>query len=626
MSRPNQFALLGEWRFAPFFWTQFLGAFNDNLYKNALLILIAFQAGSLGISDAGTWINACQALFIVPFFVLSASAGQLADKLEKSRLIRGIKLLEIGIAVCAGLGLLLASLPLMVAALTLLGAQSALFGPVKYAILPQQLHTEELVGGNALVESGTFVAILLGTLAGGVLMAQGAASAALVAGATLAVALLGWLASLRIPRVPAAAPGLEVSWNLARETARCLRFARGKRTVFLSILGISWLWFYGALLLAQLPEYSRAVLGGNEQVVTALLALFSIGTGLGSLACEKLSGGRIELGLVPLGSIGMTVFGLDLWLHTPSTPFGASLGARELFAQPGAWRLGLDLALLGAFGGLYSVPLYALVQSRSEASHRSRVIAANNILNALFMVASAGLAIVALKLGLGIAELILVAAALNAAVALYIYTLVPEFTWRFLIWIWIHLMYRLRKTGLEHLPETGPALLVCNHVSFVDALVIGGLCPRPVRFVMDYRIFRQPLLGWFFRLARTIPIAPRSEAPEVFARAFDEVRRALEAGELVCIFPEGGITRDGELQRFRAGVREILRRAPVAVVPMALRGLWGSFFSRRAGTAMRVPRGILSRIELAVGAPVPPAEATLPLLQARVAALRGDWR
>jgi len=624
----SQFRLLLERRFAPFFGVQFLGALNDNVFKQGLVILLAYQTASFTTLQSDILQNLAQALFILPFFIFSATAGQLADKYEKSRLISITVLIELCVMALGAIGLFLRSLELLFVALFLSGAQSALFGPVKYAILPQHLREEELVGGNALVETGTSIAILVGLVLGGWVIAQPGWGVAGVSAITIAVSGTALALSRRIPMAVAPDPQLHINWNLVTETWRNLRFLGTNRTVFLSVLGISWFWFFGATFVTQFPNLSRNVLGGDEHVVTLLLIVFSIGIGAGSLLCERLSGHKIEIGLVPFGSIGLTLFAADLYwalsvyvVHEPG-------GWREFALAPGHWRILIDLALIGVFGGFYIVPLYALIQTRSEKSHRSRVIAGNNILNALFMVVAATLAIVLFKAGLTIPQLFLVTALFNAAVAVYIYTLVPEFLMRFLVWLLIHSVYRLDKTGLEHIPEKGPAVLVCNHVSFVDALIIAAACRRPIRFVMDHRYFRMPILNFVFRTGRAIPIASAREDPELLARAYDEIARALEQGDLIGIFPEGRLTDTGEMSAFRPGIKRIIARTPVPVVPMALRGLWGSFFSRRGGPAMTRPfrRGVLSRIALAAGAAMPPHAVTPEALQEAVLGLRGDWK
>jgi len=431
----SQFRLMNERRFLPFFVTQFLGAFNDNLYKNALVVLITFESTRYTTMSPGVLVNLAAGLFILPFFLFSATSGQLADKFEKSRLIRATKLLEIVVMGLAVVAFALDSLALMLAALFLLGTQASIFGPVKYAILPVHLRDDELVAGNALVEAGTFVAILLGTIAGGITVAL-PGGALWVSIAVLAVALFGYCASRGVPAAPAAAPGLAIDWHPLRETWRNLRLAREDHGMFVAVLGISWFWFYGALFLSQFPGYAKDVLGGDEALVTLLLAVFSVGIGAGSMLCAKFSGGRLEVGLVPFGSIGLSVFALDLWCASPAfAPAGAPLPLAALLADAVVWRALFDLLMIGAFGGFYVVPLYTLVQARAEPGHRSRVIAGINILNALFMVGAAGLGAALLAAGLSVPQLILVGACLNAAAALYLCRQAPEFPRRFVAWL-----------------------------------------------------------------------------------------------------------------------------------------------------------------------------------------------
>ena len=627
MSGHSQFELLRERRFLPFFCTQFLGAFNDNVYKNALVIMLAFHAASVTSMSSGMLVNLCAGLFILPFFLFSATAGQLADKYEKSAIIRYVKLFEIVIMVIGSFGFVHKNLSLLIGALFLMGLHSTIFGPVKYSILPQHLKAEEIVGGNGMVEMGTFLAILVGTILGGLLVAQ-EQFPILVSAAVIGTACLGYLASRGIPAAPPAAPELKINWNPLSETWASFKFTKQNRTVFLSVLGISWFWFYGATLLAQFPNYCKDVLGGNEHVATLMLTMFSVGVGAGSLLCERLSGHKVEIGLVPFGSIGLTVFALDLFFASPASASGQLVGAGEFLARAGSCRVLFDLVMIGVFGGFYIVPLYALIQTRSERSHQSRIIAGNNILNALFMVASAAMAVGLLHAGFSIAQIFLVVAILNAIVAIYIYTLVPEFLMRFLIWLLIHTIYRLEKNGLEKIPDEGAAVIVCNHVSFVDALIIAAACRRPIRFVMDHKIFRVPVLSFIFRTGKTIPIAPKKEDPVLLEKAYEDIDAALRDGDLVAIFPEGRITDTGEMYPFRPGITRILSRRPVPVVPLALRGLWGGFFSRVEGRAMSNLSRLrpLRKVALVAGELVAPEQATPEALQQRVSNLRGDWR
>ncbi len=628
MTEHSQFQLLTERRFAPFFGVQFCGAMNDNVFKQALVILLAYQTASFTTLSTDVLQNVAQALFILPFFLFSATAGQLADKYEKSRLIRITVAIELAVMMLGAAGFFMRSLELLLVALFLGGVQSALFGPVKYAILPQHLHEHELIGGNGLVEMGTSVAILIGMMLGGWLVSQQGWGIAAVAITTMLLSASGYALSCLIPRSPAPAPELKINWNPLTETWRNFQFMRGNRTVFLAALGISWFWFVGSMFVTQFPNLSKNILAGTEGMVTLLLIMFSVGIGVGSLLCERLSGHKVEAGLVPFGSIGITLLGIDLYFALAGHVSHGPVSIREFISVAGHWRILADLVLIGVFGGFYIVPLYALIQSRSEPGYRSRIIAGNNILNALFIVSAAGIAIGLFQLGATIPQIFLFTAILNALVAIYIYTLVPEFLMRFIVWLLIHTVYRLEKIGLENIPEQGPAVLVCNHVSFVDALIIVAACRRPIRFVMDHRVFKVPVLNFVFRVSRCIPIAPAKEDPALLERAYDEIARALAVGDLIGIFPEGRITDSGELSPFRSGIQRIIDRTPVPVVPLALRGLWGSFFSRKDGAAMSRPWRAqpLAKIALVAAPAVPPQWVTPEDLQARVLALRGAWR
>lgn len=522
----GQSHLLATRRFLPLFVTQFLGAFNDNMFKNALVVLLTFQAARWTTLPAGILANLAAGVFILPFFLFSATAGQLADKYDKARLARLVKVLEMVIMAVAGLGFWFTSLTWLFLALFMLGLHSTLFGPIKYALLPQHLHPDELLGGNALVEAGTFVSILLGTLAGGLLAGTGVPPA--IAGIGFLVALAGYLASRAIPTAPPPVPYLAVHPNPLAETWRCIGFARENNAVFQSILGISWFWLFGALFLAQFPAYAKNVLGGGETAVTLLLATFTVGVGLGSLACERLSGRRIELGLVPFGSIGLTLFALDLAVHSPAAlPAGAPLALAGLLGQPGSPRILADLTLIGLFGGFFIVPLYALVQQRSRPEARARVIAANNIVNALFMVVGALAATGLLAAGLTIPELFAVAAVMNAVVALYIYLMVPEFLIRFVVWLVLRITGRIQAEGMDRLPVQGGALLVLESGAPIrprDLVAVMAACERPIRFLVDAGLARRPGYGLMLRRAKAI-----------FAEHARAGRAALADGQVVAV-------------------------------------------------------------------------------------------
>lgn len=626
MSGHSQFRLFKQRRFMPFFMTQSLGAFNDNIFKNALVALLVFKGSAVAGLNTDQLVNFSAMLFILPFFLFSALFGQFADKFEKSLQIRRVKLLEVVIMLLATLGFWLDNLPLLLCVLFLLGLQSTIFGPIKYGILPQVLQRNELVGGNALVEMGTFVAILLGTIAGPQLAGVESSWPYWVSLACLLVAVLGYWYSRGIPQAEAVAPDLKISWNILRETIRNIRFINQNQTVLNSVLGISWFWFFGATFLVQIPSYSQNVLGGDQNLMSGLLALFIIGISCGSLLCERLSGGQVEIGLVPFGAIGLTLFGVDLYFATPAAAT-APLEAWVFFSDSANWRILIDLLLIGVFGGFYTVPLYALVQQRSAPEHLSRVIAGLNILNALFMVVSAIMAMLLLgQAGLSIPELFLITAILNAVVAIYIFSLVPEFLMRFLVWILIHTIYRVRMTGENHIPEEGAVIIAANHVSFVDPLILGGMIRRPVRFVMHHSIFKIPLLNFIFRTGKAIPIASRTDNPAILEAAYRQIHQVLKDEDVLGIFPEGAITHDGEIQTFKSGVCKIVAEQPVPVVPIALCHLWGSIFSRRDSFWKRRPYKLWARIEVRIGQPIPPEELTAERLQLAVEKLRGDDR
>jgi len=620
---PNSIKLLLTRRFRPFFFTQLLGAFNDNLYKNGLTIFIAFQAVNVSQQASNTLVNIAAGLFILPFFLFSAIGGLLADKYEKSMLIRRIKLLEIAIMLLGAWAFVIKSPELLVAILFLMGTQSALFGPVKYSLLPQVLESEELVGGNAMIEFGTFLAILLGLIVSVFIIGLGTGVMAIT---VVFIACVGYWVSRGIPPLAAMAPELEINFNIPRQTLEILRDARENRTVFFSIMGISWFWFIGITYVTQLPNYVRYDLGADEQVYVLLLAMFSIGIGAGSFLCERLSGRIVEIGLVPIGALGLTLFGVDLYFNQNLSGDQGLLTTSEFLAQASSLRVMMDFLMLGASGGMYIVPLYALVQQRSNPKKRSRIIAANNVLNALFMVAAAGYGIFALSSGVSIPLLFLIMAIMNAAVTLFIFNLVPEFVMRLLVWLLVHTVYRVDKTNLENIPHEGPVVLVCNHVSFVDAMLLAGCIRRPIRFVMHYRVFQTPVLSYIFKAGKAIPIAGAREDRAMMEQAFDQISEALQQGEVVCIFPEGKITKTGQLEPFKPGIGQILERNPVAVVPLALRGLWGSFFSRKYGSAMTrwFPRGWFSHVELVAGDIIDGPETSPALLQQRILELRGD--
>ncbi|MCP5184293.1 MAG: MFS transporter [Pseudomonadales bacterium] len=618
----GQFRLLVSRRFAPLFFAQFFGAFNDNLFRSAIILIFVF-GGLIDVQASNIYVNLAAGIFILPFFLFSAVAGQLADRYDKAMLIRLTKGAEVVVAGLASVAVLTQSVAGMLGVLFLLGVQSTFFGPLKYAILPQHLRETELVGGNAQVEMGTFVAILLGTIAGGVIAGLQDVGMLLSAG-VIGIAVAGFIGACLVPAAPPVTRDGTVSWNLWRETVTILRLSRERNSVFLSILGISWFWLLGSAMTAQIANLTRLHLAGDSTVVTLVLAVFTLSIAVGSLACERLSGQRIEIGLVPLGAAGLSLAGIDLYfavtglLPVPEMDWGAFL------QRSGGLHVLADVFLAGLSGGLFIVPLYALVQIRTPADRRARIIAANNIINSVFMVVSSLIAIVLLELaGLSIPELLLTLFVMNIVVSVFVFQQVPEFVMRFLVWALSHTMYRVTHENLEAIPEQGGAVLVCNHVTYVDALLLAGAVRRPIRFIMFKPIFRIPVLNFIFRTGGAIPIDSRTVDPEGYETAFAAIHEGLAAGDLLCIFPEGALTRDGDIAEFRRGVERIVRETPVPVVPMALRGLWGSFFSHE-GEGVFKPKGrFWSRVHVVAGEPVPPEAVSAAMLEARVRALRG---
>ncbi len=607
-------------RFFPYFVTQCLGALNDNIYKNVLLLMVTYsQIDSLPMS-VDLFVNLAAGLFIFPFFLFSAHAGAIADNMDKAKLIRRLKLIELVIMSCAATAIMTQSAILMLVLLFMTGTQSAYFGPVKYALLPQALKSDELVKGNAWVEIGTFLSILIGTLSAGLLLAvpNGMIIASCI---VITLSLLGFLSSANIPALPSKKSD-KVKFEPITGLKKTLKLAQKQPGIWMSILAISWFWFMGATYLTQFPNFAREHLFADSTVVSLLLALFSVGIATGSWLCEKLSFNQVELGILPFGILGLTIFSADLLWAVPAIESFPSqyYDVQSFVAQSSHIRVMIDLFLVGVSGGVFIVPLYAFIQSRSEEGECAQSIAANNIMNALFMVASAAVSILVLSvLEFSIVELFAILAVGNFIVAIYVYRQVPEFTQRFISYLLSHCLYRVSVTGRQHIPEQGAALIVANHVSYVDALILMGTSTRPVRFVMDKSISELPVLKYVFRHAGVIPICSPRKCAETYKRAFEQIEQALDNDEVVCIFPEGRLTSNGELGEFRPGVEKILKRTPVPVIPMALKGLWGSFFSHKNGHALtKRPTRFWSRIEVNIGELLQPTMLDRHLLQKEV--------
>ena len=626
----SQFQLMGQRRFWPFFWTSFLTSFNDNVFKQGLVsYIVLMQLQVIGLAP-GPLVAASTVIIILPYVLFSATAGQVSDRSAKAKVVRWVKLAEIAIMAVGLYGLWTRNMELLLVVLFLTGLQSTFFGPAKYSFLPEVLEEDELVGGNALIEMGTFLSVLLGIIAGGTLIGIfGAQDGPMAVGvAVVSIALVGAVVSTFIEKRPASSPDLRVSMNPVTPNLELFRMTRVNETVFLSIMGISWFWFIGTALLALIGEYSKEIFGTNPFGLNYLTGLFCVGIGAGSMMCDRLSRDRLELGLVPFGSIGMSVFLFDLWLVGSPAGLRAGLEQYSVVAFLGTftgWRISFDLLVIAMFGGFFTVPLYTLIQRNSPAEVRSRVIAGNNLINSVFMLLAGGMVTVMLAQAMPVPWVYFVVGLMNIAVSFYIYHLLPTFMWRFVLWIVTNLMYRLRIVGADHFPKEGPVVLVCNHPTYVDFMFVGAACKRPPRFVMFHTFMKLPLLGWLFRDAKVIPIAPRAEGAEIMDMAFDAIAEELEAGGVVCIFPEGRVTRDGTLSPFRPGIEKIVKRTPAPVVPIALKGMWGSFFSYSSGKPFSRPfKRIRSKVELEVGPPISPTEVTAQGL-AEVIAGMGHW-
>jgi len=607
-------------KFSPLMWTQFFGALNDNLFKNALVVMLAFRSIEMWGLKSESLVSFATLIFILPFFILSAHAGKVADKLEKSQLIRIIKIAEIFIMALAGIGFHFQVYSLLFVSLFLMGVHSTFFGPVKYSILPELVDESNLTAGNAYVELGTFIAILIGTIAGGYLASLHQGEIYIIFSLIL-LSCIGLFFGKKVPAVSIANPDLKIQWNPIPQTLSTVKIATQPKAVFNSILGISWFWFLGAVILSLLPIITKNILNGDGPLVTLFLASFTIGIALGAIICEKLSFERVEIGLVPFGSLGMTLFLADLALVIGQwkTPLEATT-LHSFLQTENSYRLLGDLFLIAVFGGVFTVPLYTVIQQRSEVKNRSQVIGANNIINSLFMVVGSALLMVFLEKQVSISSILFFYSALNLAVAIYIYFIVPEFTLRFFCWILAHLLYRVKVKGIKNIPSSGAALLVCNHVSFIDWMLIFASIQRPVKFVMYYKFAGIPLIKYLMKHAGVIPIAGHTEDSEIFNNAFKRISQDLKRGDLICIFPEGSITEDGQLHSFKRGIEHALAIDPVPVVPLALKGLWGSIFSHKGSPAFTKiwPEKIWPLVKLSIGEAVPPEQAQAAYLEEKV--------
>ncbi len=616
--------------FVPLLIAQFGGALNDNLFRSALLILVTFELTlsnqSPSASSAALLSNLALIVFLLPMILLSPLAGQLADRLDKSRMMQKNKIAEMLICVLATLGFVFSSIYLMYFTLFLLGAQSAMFGPNKYAYLPQILPNRLILKGNAVVAAGTFIAITFGALLGALLATLD--SLWLIAGPTMLVtAFAGYRATCAMPEVQMGMSNLKIDLNLLRQAGRGMQLARADRTTWLSILGISWFWTIGSIYLTQLPMYARYALSGDPLVVAILVACFILGLGSGAFFCTRTEHSRTEPGLIPVGLIGLSISGLIFCQLSISA--GSLLSANQVFSQVAGVGAGVSVFLIGMFGGLFVVPQYALLQQRTDLSSRARVIAANNLLNALAMTIASCASISFLSLLEWPLKTYLTLCALLSLPILII--LMKEFShefWRLVGYVLARSAYHVNILNKDKIPIQGPVLLVCNHISYADAVVLFGSIDRRTRFIMEDIYHRIPLLNWAFRGARTIPISSPIKNRKKFEEAESSAVEALRSGEMVFIFPEGRLSPAGEIIPFKRGVMRILERQPVTVIPVAIKGLWGSYFSHGGGQpALRgFPRFRIKRrlVTIKFGDALDGSETRLEDMQRQVAELHAQ--
>lgn len=575
----NPRGLMRQRRFLPLFLTQFLGATNDSLFKQALFVLIVFRLADAAGADAAILVNIGAGLFILPFFLFSATGGQLADKMDKARLMRWIKTAEILIMALAAAGFYLEQMYFLLVVLFLMGTHSAFFGPAKYSILPDHLPKQELVAGNALIEAGTFLAILVGTLAGNqlILIAQGEA---IVSAAVFAIAVLGFASSCFIPSAPPAAPGLRINPNIWQETIATMRLGRQRRDIHLTILGISWFWLFGATFLAQLSPFTKDYLHANEQIIALFMTLFSIGIGAGSLLCNRLLRGEISARFAPLGAIGMAAFSVDLYFasRTGMPATGTLIGLGEFLRYGSNWRVVADLFFIAVSGGVFVVPLYAILQSRSDENMRSRMIAANNIVNALFMVAGSIAAALMLAYSFTIPEIFLIVAIVTVLVAIYICGLLPDELVKVVLAGVLRLAYRVEVRGLDNYRAVGDrAVIVVNHVSFLDGLLLAAFLPGKNTFAVNTHIARQWWIKPFLAMVDTFAMDPTKPM------AAKSLIKTVQSGRKCVIFPEGRITVTGALMKVYEGPAMVADKSNAPILPVRINGAQYTPFARVHG-------------------------------------------
>ncbi len=570
----------GVW---PFLGTQFLGAFTDNVFKIVVILLAATTPGR----DATRDVALAGAMFIAPFLLFSGYAGDLADRYSKRRVLVAMKAFEIVAMALAIPALAAGRFDLQMGVLFMMGTQATFFSPAKYGIVPEIVADEDLSRANGLLEMSTFLAIVLGTAIGGPLLGLWRDRPQWIGAGLTIVAMLGTLMATRIPQVQAARPGGRIAINPFGETWRAVKRLWPDRTLWITIVGISYFWFLGALLQMALALFGTQALHVADAEVSWLMTALALGIGAGSLAAGRLSGDKVELGLVPLGAIGMGVF--SLWLAMSGSLASAAAA----------------LVLVGAFGGCFVVPLNSLLQQRPGADEKGRVLAANNVINTIGIVlASATLTLAGDTLGLSIRTVIVIAGVFTLASSVYILATLPDFFVRFVLWLATHTIYRIRIVGRPHIPQRGPALIIANHVSMVDGALVGACIQRFVRFLVYGPYFRRPLVHGLMRRMHAIPVTAGNRREVV--EAIEQARQALIDGHVVCIFAEGAVSRTGNLLPFKSGFERIVKDLDVPIVPVYLDRVWGSIFSfKREKFFWKLPEQLPYPVTVAFGNPMP---------------------
>ncbi|MEH0860857.1 MFS transporter [Halobacteriovorax sp. DPLXC-1] len=573
--------LYKERKFWPLFWTMFLGAANDNVFKQALVLIITYKSVSLFGHSAEELVAFAGGAFILPYVIFSATSGQISDHYDKAKVIKVTKFTELAFMIIGAIGFITESYALLMLTLFLMGAQSSFFSPVKFSSLRAIFKDEELTTGTALIGGGTFVAILIGTIIGGI--AAGAPDSTYVAAISILVfAVFGIFTARFQNKINEINDDVKIDYTFVKPTFRLILDSMKDKNSFRAIMGISWFWFLGSFVLSVMPAIIKNVFFGSEMVASIFMATFTIGMGLGSWICSKLSGKRIEVGMVPLAGLGMSLAVFDLYYISTQWPMsvtGALMPPAEFFTQPLAIRAIIDLLLITIFGGNFYISQLTFMQHSAPMHRLARTIAGNNIWNAIFMVLASVLLMLLYRLEVTPLDCLLILGGLNLIYAAITYYFFHEEMWRFFFHMLTNVLYDIEVEGEENIPKDGKVVIAANHTSFVDWGVVMSLSPRPIRWVIDHRYYFIPGLKQFFMQGHLIPIATRKENPELLDKAYSKLDKTLQEERCVGFFPEGWITRDGKPRRYQPGIKKVVEQTNATVVPIVIKGLWGSFYS-----------------------------------------------